>query len=247
MPASGLCIRPVTGIPEILPGDDLCGRICERIPPVQPGSILVVAQKVVSKAERQIVRLEDVEPSAQALAWGNSFSRDPRVLEVVLRQSRRIVRMERGILITETRHGFVCANAGVDSSNAPPGCVVLLPEDPDASAERIRSRFESLLGLNLGVIISDTFGRPWRLGLTNVAIGIAGLSPFLDYRGQVDASGRPLQTTVLAVADELAGAAELVMGKNLGIPAALIEGYDYHPAEGWGRTLIRPCSEDLFR
>ena len=169
------------------------------------------------------------------------------MVEVVLQQARRIVRMDRGIIIAETHHGYICANAGVDASNAPSGTVVLLPADPDQSAERLRQDFEEALGGNVAVIISDTFGRPWRTGLTNVALGVAGLSPVIDYRGQVDSYGRSLRATVIAVADELAGAAELVMGKTTGIPAVAIEGFSYSPALGSGRELIRPAEEDLFR
>lgn len=169
------------------------------------------------------------------------------MVEVVLQQARRIVRMDRGIIIAETHHGYVCANAGVDASNAPHGMVVLLPPDPDRSAAGLRQAFEAALGRNLAVIVSDTFGRPWRTGLTNVALGVAGLSPVIDYRGQVDSYGRSLHATVLAVADELAGAAELIMGKTTGIPAVVIEGFSYSPATGSGRELIRPTEEDLFR
>jgi len=169
------------------------------------------------------------------------------MVEVVLQQARRVVRMERGILIVETHHGYVCANGGVDASNVPCGTVVLLPLDPDRSAGRLRRKVQRGLRRPVAVIISDTFGRPWRLGITNVALGVAGLSPFLDYRGQVDSYGRSLQATVIAVADELAGAAELVMGKTSGIPAAVIEGFIYPSAEGAGKDLIRPAGEDLFR
>ena len=255
------------GIPEVKPGDNLCAIILaalhsrsgapstetvDRTPfvpdvPVRPGSILVVAQKVVSKAEGRLVNLESVQPSPQAQEWARLHDKDPRLIEVVLRETRRIVRMERGILISETHHGFVCANAGVDASNAPEGTVILLPEDPDRSACSLRACLEDALGLELGVIISDTFGRPWREGLTNVALGVAGLAPLADYRGQVDPYGRTLRATVLAVGDELASAAELVMGKTLGIPVAIIEGFQYPPGPGSGRQLIRPREVDLFR
>lgn len=164
-----------------------------------------------------------------------------------MQQARRIVRMDRGVLIVETHQGYICANGGVDASNAPSGTVVLLPQDPDGSAERLRQELTREAGRHVAVIISDTFGRPWRMGLTNVALGVSGLSPFIDYRGQVDSGGRLLQATVLAVADELAGAAELVMGKTAGIPAVIIEGFRYAPADGSGRELIRPAEEDLFR
>jgi len=209
--------------------------------------VLVVAQKVVSKAEGSLVRLDEVRPSPLAIAWTSRYERDPRLVEVVLQQARRIVRMERGIIIAETCHGYVCANAGVDASNAPSGSLVLLPQDPDRSAAQLRSDLGKRLSRQMAVIISDTFGRPWRAGLANVALGISGLSPLIDYRGQVDSCGRPLRTSVLAVADELAGAAELVMGKVNRIPAVVIEGYDFVPSEGSGRNLIRPAERDLFR
>jgi coenzyme F420-0:L-glutamate ligase / coenzyme F420-1:gamma-L-glutamate ligase len=255
-----LHIRGLEGVPEILPGMDLGAQILLALDSagIQPccggeragapaAIIIVVAQKVISKSEGCLIHLADVTPSAPAAAWAAEHHKDPRVVEVVMQQARRVVRMDRGILIVETHHGFVCANAGVDASNAPQGTVVLLPQDPDASAARLRHRLEQSLRRPVAVVISDTFGRPWRLGLTNVALGVAGLSPFIDYRGQVDSYGRTLQATVLAIADELAGAAELVMGKTAGIPAAVIEGYRYEPAEGCGRQLIRPADEDLFR
>lgn len=212
-----------------------------------PGLILVVAQKVVSKAEGRIMKLDSVTPSTQAEQWAEELNKDPRMVEVILRETRRVVRMDRGILIAETHQGYVCANAGVDASNAPAGSVVLLPEDPDRSAAGLRMRLEKSWGLPLSVIISDTFGRPWRRGLTNVALGISGVSAVIDYRGQRDQHGRTLQATVLAVADELAAAAELVMGKNLGIPAATVQGYRPGAEPGTGRDLLRPAEEDLFR
>jgi len=214
---------------------------------VEPGTLFVVAQKVVSKAEGRIVRLDSVAPSTAALQWAEKYNKDPRMVEVVFREARRIVRMDRGVLIVETHHGFVCANGGVDASNAPEGTLVLLPEDPDLSAAKLRAELQGALDAQIAVIISDTFGRPWRQGLTNVALGVSGLSPVIDYRGQVDFCGRSLQSTVLAVADELASAAELAMGKTLGIPVALVEGFPYPPAPGSARELIRPPEEDLFR
>jgi coenzyme F420-0:L-glutamate ligase/coenzyme F420-1:gamma-L-glutamate ligase len=254
-------ILGLEGIPEIEPGDDLCGLICKaldrscggeggaraRAHGVRPQTIFVVAQKIVSKAERRIVRLDGVIPSTKAKNWAARYQKDARVVEVVLREAQRIVRMDRGIIVAETRHGFICANAGVDASNAPDGTVILLPENPDLSAVRLRRGLEENLRVSLGVIVSDTFGRPWRQGLTNVALGVSGLVPFVDYRGQKDGFGRILQATVLAVADELASAAELVMGKTLGIPVALVEGFQYKWGEGFGRDLIRPAEEDLFR
>jgi coenzyme F420-0:L-glutamate ligase/coenzyme F420-1:gamma-L-glutamate ligase len=248
---SGIRIWGLPKIPEIEPGMDLAATILAAL--AQSGisctgsMIFVIAQKVVSKAEGCIVRLQDVVPSPQALAWAAKYRKDARMVETVLRQSRRIVRMDRGVIIAETHHGFVCANAGVDASNAPAGTVILLPPDPDRSAEQLRLRFERELRRNVAVILSDTFGRPWRTGLTNVALGIAGLSPFIDYRGQVDSFGRTLQSTVLAIADELAGAAELVMGKTGGVPAAIVEGFPFVAAAGSGKDLIRPAEDDLFR
>jgi len=246
------------GIPEINPGDNLSGHIVRALRVATeaehgavcvPGSgiILVVAQKVVSKAEGCLVRLADVTPSKRARMWADEHRKDARIIEVVLQQAKRIVRMDRGVLIVETSHGFVCANAGVDVSNAPRGYVVTLPVDPDRSARQLREKLETAIGMPIGVIISDTFGRPWRQGLTNVALGVSGLSPFIDYRGQTDSYGRELSATVLAVADELAAAAELVMGKTSGIPAAVVEGLAYLRAEGSGRALIRSADEDLFR
>ncbi len=256
MPTDGIRITGLAGIPEIRPGDDIACLIAEayrsrhddRVATVSDrGIVMVVAQKVVSKAEGCLVNLNEVVPSTRAQVWANQYRRDARIVEVVLREARRVVRMDRGVLIVETPQGFVCANGGVDASNAPPGTVVLLPRDPDQSARRLRDQLESALGLRIAVIISDTFGRPWRHGLTNVALGVAGLSPFIDYRGQPDTFGRPLQATLLAVADELASAGELVMGKTLGVPVAVIEGFRYQPSEGFGRDLIRPEEEDLFR
>ena len=246
------------GIPEIKPGDDLGQIILEALRegadrpprrgvPLRTRSILVVAQKVVSKSEGRIVPLAGIEPSEKAFSWARRYCKDARVIEVILRQARRLVRMDRGVLIVETPHGFICANGGVDASNAPIGTVILLPEDPDASARRIQDQLEKSLRRRVAVIISDTFGRPWRRGLTNVAVGVAGLLPILDYRGQKDSQDRILQATTIAVADEIAAAAELVMGKTLGIPVAVLENFNYQYGEGSGRDLIRPESEDLFR
>jgi coenzyme F420-0:L-glutamate ligase / coenzyme F420-1:gamma-L-glutamate ligase len=244
-------ITGIAGIREIQPGDDLAALIVEAVEArglrPGPGDIIVIAQKVVSKAEGRLVRLADVKPSELARAWGRENGKDSRIIEVVLNEARRIVRMERGILIAETRHGFICANAGVDSSNAPRGTVILLPEDPDRSAGQIRAKLEQRFQVPLATIISDTFGRPWREGFVNVALGVAGLAPLVSYRGQRDAFGREMQVTVMAAADELAGAAELVMGKNLQVPAALIQGFSTPGREGAGRELLRPPELDLFR
>ena len=243
----------VDHIPEVRPGDDLVrlitdGMIESNTPPLD-GDVLVVTQKIVSKAEGQLVDLTTIEPSALAMQWAEQYEKDPRQVEVVLREATRIVRMERGILITETRHGFVCANAGVDASNVSPDTVCLLPEDPDRSAEEIRQGIKRELGVEVGVIISDSFGRPWRNGIINVAIGVAGIPALADYRGQTDAAGYSLHVTVLAVADEIAAAAELVMNKLDAQPVAIVRGYQLPVAAepGTGRDLVMDSSRDLFR
>ncbi len=216
-------------LPEIRPGDDLAGLIGDSIDEAGIGlrddDVLIVTQKVVSKAEGRLVDLRTVEPSAFALDFAQQWSKDPRQVEVVLRESKRIVRMDRGVLISETRHGFVCANAGVDASNVETETVCLLPEDPDASARAIRERLSKRFGVQPGVIVSDSFGRTWRVGIVNVAIGVAGLPALIDYRGQFDDAGYELHVTVIAVADELACAAELVSNKLDRRPVTLIRGY----------------------
>jgi coenzyme F420-0:L-glutamate ligase/coenzyme F420-1:gamma-L-glutamate ligase len=241
----------LAGLPEIKTGDDLSSLIfraaVESGLEITAGDTLVIAQKIVSKSEGRVVRLDSVTPSPMAREWAESYKKDARVVEVVLNESRRIVRMDRGVLVCETRHGFICANAGVDASNVAEGSVVLLPEDPDRSAQRIREGIERASGVRVSVIISDTFGRPWREGLVNVAIGISGLAPLIDYRGQIDTFGRPLQVTVIAAADEIASAAELVMKKSAGIPVAIVRGLMLEPDEGSGRDLIRAAEQDIFR
>jgi coenzyme F420-0:L-glutamate ligase/coenzyme F420-1:gamma-L-glutamate ligase len=239
-----ISIFPVTGLPEIGEGDDLGALIAQRVS-LEDGDVLVVAQKVVSKAEGRVVRLDEVEPSAHArrLAGGE----DPRRHEVILRESVRVVRSRPPLVIAETRHGFVCASAGVDQSNAPAaGTVVLLPLDPDASAARIRARFRELTARDVGVIVSDSFGRAWRQGTTDVAIGVAGLAPLLDLHGERDRVGYELHATTIAVADELAGAAQLVMGKLDGVPAAVVRGVAAR-GDGSARELVMPTERDLFR
>ena len=239
-----ISIRPVEGLPEIGEGDDLAALIAERTR-LEDGDVLVVAQKAVSKAEGRVVRLDDVEPSEQARELAGD--EDARRHEVILRESARIVRSRPPLVISETRHGFVCASAGVDSSNAPgAGTVVLLPEDPDGSAARLRERLRTLTGADVGVIVSDSFGRAWRQGTTDVAIGVAGIRPLLDLKGVRDRAGYELHATVIAVADELAGAAELAMGKTDGVPAAVISGVDA-AGEGSARELVIPAERDLFR
>jgi coenzyme F420-0:L-glutamate ligase/coenzyme F420-1:gamma-L-glutamate ligase len=239
-----LRVIPVQGLPEIREGDDLGALIAERAE-LEDGDVVVVAQKVVSKAEGRVLRLSDVEPSP--LAERISGDHDPRHLEAILRETARIVRMRPPLVIAETRHGFVCASAGVDASNAPAaGAVVLLPVDPDASAERIRTRLCELGGCEVGVVVTDSFGRAWRQGTTDVAIGAAGVRTLLDLRGRFDPVGYELQTTTIAVADEIAGAAELVMGKTEGVPAAIVRGLDVL-GPGSARELVMPPERDLFR
>ena len=239
-----ISIRPVEGLPEIGEGDDLAELIAERAE-LEDGDMLVVAQKAVSKAEGRVVRLADVEPSERARDLAGQ--EDARRHEVILRESARIVRSRPPLVISETRHGFVCASAGVDSSNAPDReTVVLLPLDPDASAARLRERLRELTGAEVGVIVSDSFGRAWRQGTTDVAIGAAGIRPLLDLKGTRDRVGYELHATVIAIADELAGAAELVLGKTDGVPAAVIRGVDAR-GEGTASELVMPAERDLFR
>ena len=244
-------IHPLHGLPDFKPGDDIAGAIVDAVRAqnlrMLEGDIFVVAQKIVSKSEGRIVRLDSVVPSERARAWAHAWGKDARVVELVLRESARIVRMERGVIISETRHGFVCANAGVDVSNADEGTAILLPDNPDASARALQLRLSDAFKVAIGVIVSDTFGRAWREGLVNVALGVAGVAPLLDYRGLTDANGKPLQATVIAIADELASAAELVMGKSDGIPVAIIRGANIDSRSGSGRDLIRPAEKDLFR
>jgi coenzyme F420-0:L-glutamate ligase/coenzyme F420-1:gamma-L-glutamate ligase len=251
MTAGEVRLLPIRDLPEVRPGDDLPALLSTALAGAgmtpEHGDILVVTHKIVAKAEGALVDLRTVTPSAFAQDYAARWGKDPRHVEVVLRESARIVRMDRGVLIAETRHGFICANAGVDASNlAAEEQVCLLPSDPDASAARIAAAFAAQ-GMEVAVIISDTFGRPWRDGLTNVAIGVAGMLPILDYVGRPDAAGRELRVTALAVADELASAAELVMGKLERVPAALIRGYPYEPGQGSARALIRRPEQDLFR
>ena len=238
----------LTGVPEVAEGDDLArllAQAAERVGGLQDGDTLVVAHKVVSKSEGRTVRLADVE--ASPLARQIAVDHDPRQLEVILREARRVVRMRPPLVIAETRHGFVCASAGVDASNAAePESLVLLPLDPDASAARLRARLRELSGREVGVVVSDSFGRAWRQGTTDVAVGAAGVRTLLDLRGERDATGYELRATVIAVADEIAGAAELVMGKTAGVPAALVRGLALAGA-GRARDLVMPAERDLFR
>ncbi len=251
MPQPEIGLYPIPGLPEIVPGSNLSSALADAVRTsglgLQDFDILVVAHKIVSKAEGRILPLGQVEPSKLASDWASQCEKDPRVIELALQEARRIVRMENGVLITETRHGFVCANSGVDTSNVPPGCAVLLPEDPDASAEELRKKLEQIFEVRLGVIVSDTFGRPWRDGLVNVAIGLAGLNPVIDYRGSRDTFGKMMRASIVACADELASAAEIVMGKTRRVPAVLIRGFSWTDFEGTGRQLLRAPSTDLFR
>ena len=237
----------VDGLPEVRPGDDLAQLIAARAR-FEAGDVLVVAQKVVSKAEGRLIDLNDVTAGEEAsrIAGRLVAKPDPRMVQVVLNESVRVLRSER-VLITETRQGYVCANAGVDHSNVGGrDTLTLLPVDPDASAERLRTRLRELAGTDIGVIVSDTFGRPWRLGIVNVALGVAGLPAVIDLRGTPDDDGKPLRATVLAVADDIASSAGLVMGKTDRTPAVIARGLPLM-GHGTGRDLIRPPAEDLFR
>ena len=239
----------IEGFPEVRPGDDLAALVCAAVErDLRSGDVLVVTHKIISKAERRLVDLRTVEPSPLAKGYATRYGKDPRQIEVVFRESQRIVRMDRGIVISETHHGFVCANAGVDASNVPgDDTVCLLPVDPDASASKLRAALAGRLGVEVAVVVSDSFGRAWRHGITDVAIGVAGMDPIADYRGQRDPHGYPMEASVLAVADELAAAAELVMGKTDGIPVAIVRGYSYSPAPGSARELLMPPERDMFR
>ena len=246
-----LHIFAVPGIPEVRSGSDLGKLIADAVARsglrIEAGDVFVVAQKVVSKAEGALVPLDEVVPSPIAIQWAAEAGKDPKVIEVVLRETRRIVRMDRGILISETRQGFVCANAGVDGSNVAPGFVTVLPVDPDASAARLRAQLAAAYACPVAVIVSDTFGRTWREGVVNVALGVSGLQPLVDYRGSADSYGRPLTSTVIALADELAAAAEIVTRKSAGTPVAIVRGAAEWLGDGNGRMLIRDASRDLFR
>ena len=251
-----LQVIALEGIPEVVTGDDLPNLIGDAIEqttgalPLTDADVLVVTQKIVSKAEGAVVDLTGIQPRPEAIAFGERWDRDPRQLEVVLREARRVVRMANGVLITETAHGFVCANGGVDASNVGPASgsiVTLLPVDPDASASVVRERVRARFGVDVPVIVSDSFGRPWRWGIVDVAIGIAGLLPLDDLRGRPDADGRVMRSTVRAVADELASAAELALGKSAGRPVALIRGAAFTRGEARITDALIPGEMDLFR
>ncbi len=235
---------------EVRSGDSLSGLLLDALKHQKPrrGDILVIKHKIVSKAEGRLVDLNKIKPSAASRRWAQRYHLDARVIELALQQSRRIVRRKRGVLITETRHGLICANSGVDVSNVDGGRhALLLPEDPDRSAAKIHRALKRTLHLHIPVIITDTFGRPWREGLTEVAIGVAGMQALHDYRGQPDSHGYKLQASIEAVADELACAAGLVCGKLARTPACIIRGFAYRSGRGSARDLIRPAANDLFR
>jgi coenzyme F420-0:L-glutamate ligase/coenzyme F420-1:gamma-L-glutamate ligase len=254
-----LTVVALDGIPEIRPGDDLPAILAERLAALETDptvgrlrtdDVLVVTQKIVSKAEGAIVDLTTIQPRPEAAAFAERWDRDARQVEVVLREARRVVRMANGVIITETAHGFVCANGGIDASNVGPdsgSIVTLLPIDPDASAGWIRVAVRERLGVDIPVIVSDSFGRPWRWGIVDVAIGVSGLQPLEDLRGSPDADGRVMRSTVRAVADELASAAELALGKVAGRPAALVRGGQPILGEGSIRDVLIPGTADLFR
>ncbi len=243
----------VEGMPEVQPGDDLGSMLVEAAvrqgTSVETGDVVVVTQKIVSKSEGRVVSIEDVVPSILALTITEGHRRDPRYTEIILRESKRVVRMDRGVIISETHHGFICANAGIDASNIPgENTVALLPVDPDASARGIRDTIRTRTGAQVAVIVSDTFGRPWRNAAANVAIGVAGFNPLLSYVGQEDSHGNMMYTTVIAVADELAATAELVTGKVRGVPVSIIKGYPYEPMENASHeSLLRSPDKDMFR
>jgi coenzyme F420-0:L-glutamate ligase/coenzyme F420-1:gamma-L-glutamate ligase len=256
MPADGRVeVVALDGIPEVSNGDDLGRLIGDAIErsgalPLRTDDVLVVTQKVVSKAEGAIVDLTTVEPRPEAVEFAARWDRDPRQVEVVLREARRVVRQANGVLITETHHGFVCANGGVDASNVGPGSgqiVTLLPRDPDASATRIRRAVEARFGTDVAVIVSDSFGRPWRWGIIDVAIGVSGMLPLEDLRGSEDHDGRVMRSTVRAVADEIASAAELAFGKTTARPAAIVRGASPTRGEATIRDALIPGEMDLFR
>lgn len=235
----------VEGLPEIREGDDLAELVAAKVE-LQDGDVVVLAQKAVSKAEGRVVRLADIEPSQRALELAGD-DQDARRIEAILREAKRVVRVRKPLVIAETRHGFICASAGVDSSNASePGMLVLLPLDPDASAQRIRERLRELTGRGVGVVVTDSFGRPWRQGTIDVALGAAGIEVLRDLRGQRDRVGYELHATMIAVADEIASAAELVMGKVDGVPAAVVRGLEV-AGDGRARDLVIPEERDLFR
>jgi coenzyme F420-0:L-glutamate ligase / coenzyme F420-1:gamma-L-glutamate ligase len=243
---------PIPVVHEIKASDDIADILIQslraRRSPLQPGDILIIKHKIISKAEGQFVELATIEPSPESVEWGKQYDVDPRVIELALKESRAVIRRKNGVLITETHHGFLCANSGIDASNVDGGRhAVLLPKDPDHSAEKIRRSIKRLTGFTVAVIITDSFGRPWREGLTEFAIGVAGINPLRDDRGQRDPHGYKLKASVEAIADELACAAGLVCGKLNRTPACIVRGFPYQPAKGSVKALLRPAASDLFR
>ena len=239
-------IIPVKIQKDIVPNDNLVDLVLESTE-IQDGDILVFSQKIVSKSEGRILSLSSVNPSLLANGISSSYNKDSRLVELILSESKRIVRMENGIIIVETNHGFVCANAGIDESNVQDGYATLLPEDPDRSANLLKEKIEQKTGKNIAVIISDTFGRPFRLGQTDVAIGVAGIEPILDYSGKPDTFAKIMQVTAIAIADEICAATELVMGKVEKCPVAIVRNYKFDFSNTKIQNLLRPKHEDLFR
>ena len=239
-------IIPVKIQKDIVPNDNLVDLVLESTE-IQDGDILVFSQKIVSKSEGRILSLSSVNPSLLANGISSSYNKDPRLVELILSESKRIVRMENGIIIVETNHGFVCANAGIDESNVLDGYATLLPEDPDRSANLLKEKIEQKTGKNIAVIISDTFGRPFRLGQADIAIGIAGLEPILDYSGKPDTFAKIMQVTAIAIVDEICSATELVMGKVEKCPVAIVRNYKFDFSNTKIQNLLRPKHEDLFR
>lgn len=254
---NSISIIPVTRLPEIKPGDNLVKVISDSLTrekiDLRNGDILAIAQKIISKAENRIVKIDEISPTSFAISVAKELDKDPKIIEIILGETKRIVKMEKGKfqkgrLIVETRNGIVCANAGVDASNVSGGdTVTLLPQDPDASAKRLVEEFKNVLGIEIAIIITDTVGRPWRTGLTEIAIGCWGINPLKDYRGEKDSKGYELSATVVAIADEIAAAAGLVMNKIHSIPVAIVRGYHYEPGGRGAKELIRDPEEDLFR
>ncbi len=244
-------VIPLAGIPEVSKGDDLSSLIFDSLRasglPLEHGDVIVVKHKIVSKAEGRIVRLSSVVPGRKARSLAKREGKDPRLVELMLRESVRVVRAAHGVIITQTSQGFVCANSGIDQSNVGRGFVALLPEDPDRSARLLRRSLERRIGKRLAVLVTDTFGRPWRLGQTDVAIGCSGIAPLVSYAGKKDRFGYLLRVTEPSVADEIAGAAELAIGKLKGIPVAVVRGADYVRGEGGVKSMLMPPERDLFR
>jgi len=241
-----LQVIPIKIQKEVESGDDLVDLVLELFE-INDGDVLVFSQKIISKNEGRILSLSSVNPSLLADGIASSYGKDPRLVELILSESKRIVRMENGVIIVETKHGFVCANAGIDESNVKDGYATLLPDDPDKSANLLKDRIKQKTGKNVAIIISDTFGRPFRLGQTDVAIGIAGLEPILDYNGKPDTFGKIMQVTAIAIADEICSTSELVMGKVQKCPIAVIRNYNFSSSTTKIQEMLRSDHDDLFR